>query len=347
MGFLSGLRFGQYHQHSSANAQTAVAGLGRILQGKTLQMTKQTRGVVASFVRGESDQGSCSTKTGKCDVESNGMKLTVNGSTLAEREERNSNTIKVCIPAKLKFDPAKEEGGKAKANEKSREMVGAAAALMRVLGAGIGSRTIKDGERILTGGRMRRGGARVLVPGRCIDVRLTPEMVEKAADLQEATEKVRGSGEKVTRKAVRAEAARIRKERAKKIEELAAAKKAENLEKARKARAEKKAAEQEAAEAKKKGDKRAAEAAKKDAKKAAAAEKAATSKAKKAEKVEKKAKVEKQKAVSDMKSDKAAPKKASKKPAAKKPAAKKAAAPAAPKKAPAKKAAPKKASKKK
>lgn len=309
MGLLSGIGFGSYHRHGHHGAMNAVAGLGRILAGKTgTQVTKQTRGVVADFIRGESSSGSCTKKSGGCEVQSDGFKLTVRGEVLAQRDNPMSDTIKVCIPTRLAYDALTPEENaltmqgkkvKRKQSEQSKSMVGAASTLMRILGTGIGSRSIRDGERILSSSSMKKKGGRVLVPGGCVTVKVTPEMQEMAADMILATSTVKAGlkgDEKATRKAIHAEAAKRKKARATAKEEAAKAKRLAALEKARKARAEASAAKKEAEAAKKAGDTATAAAAKKDEKAAAAEAKKAEATAKQAAKAEAAAKVEKKEA---------------------------------------------------
>lgn len=308
MGFLSGLGFGGYH-HKHHGAMRAVAGLGRVLAGKTgTQVTKQTREVVASFVRGESSEGSCTKKSGGCEVQSDGFKLTVKGQVLASRDNPTSDLIKVCIPTRLAYEALTPEENaltmqgkrvKRKQSEESKSMVGTAATLMRVLGTGIGSRSIRDGERILSSSSMRKGGARVLVPGECVQVKVTPEMQEMASDMIAATATVKAGlkdGEKATMKSIRAAAAARKKARAAAKEEAAKQKRLAALAKARAARAEASAAKKEAEAAKKAGDASAAAAAKKDEKAATAEAKKAETVAKQAAKVEQAAKEEKKEA---------------------------------------------------
>lgn len=221
MGILSGIGFGEYHHHG--NLRTALAGLGRVTQGKTAQLTKQSRGVVADFVRGEVSEGSCS-KDGSCAVKSDGMKLIVDGETLASRDKPSADTIKVCVPSRVSYDPAERDPKsgklkkKAKIKQKDRELVAASAALMRILGTGIGSRTVgRAGERVFSSGSMRKHAARVMVPGQCVEVRLTPEMVDEAALMQAGRARAQAAlpaGGKLTRKMVKTEAKKISKERA-------------------------------------------------------------------------------------------------------------------------------------
>lgn len=316
MGILSGIGFGEYHH--GGNVQRALDGLGRITQGKTFQVTKQTRGVVADFVRGEVSSGSCD-KSGSCAVESTGMKLVVDGETLAERSSPASGTIKVCIPRRVSYEPdtvlknGKKKRGAVKA--KDRELVAASSALMRILGTGIGSRTMSGGNRILSSSSMRKRAGRVAVPGECVEVLVTTDMAQAAADMQmgraRAQSKVK-AGEKVTRRMVRSAAKEIAEERAEKRAAEMKAKRQAALAKVRAAKAAEKAAKEQAAAAKAAGAPAAAAAATAKAKKASKVAKQAATVAKKAGTEEKKAKTAAKKAAAAPVAP-AAPKKATKK----------------------------------
>jgi hypothetical protein len=290
MGILSGIGFGRYH-YRSATAQ-AVDGLGRILApGSSAQVTKQTRQIVADFVRGEVSKGSCSKKSGECAIESTGDKLVIEGETLASRSAPGSDIVKVCIPKRVKF--VTDKNGKQKPEMKSQELKAASSVLMRILGTGIGARTLKGGTVALNSRATRPGGAKALVPGDCIEVMLTSDMRDTALDLMNARRDVvreLPAGEKVTRAKVRKQAKKLRKARADERAAAAKEKRLAALAKARAARKEAAESKKAAAEAKKAGDTATAKAEAADAKKAEATAKKAESEAKKAAATEKAAK---------------------------------------------------------
>ena len=87
------------------------------------------------------------------------MALTVEGETLASRPVPNGDIIKVCIPARMKMEPL-DEKGRTRPTTKSRELKAASAVLMRILGTGIGTRTIKGGVNALTSRSTRARAAR-------------------------------------------------------------------------------------------------------------------------------------------------------------------------------------------
>jgi chemotaxis protein histidine kinase CheA len=310
MGTFSGIGFGRYHMHS--NTMRAVDGLGRILApGSGAQVTKQTRQIVADFVRGEVSKGSCSTKTGECAIESTGLALKIEGETLASRSAPGSDIVKVCIPTRM-AQTAADTKGKTKFTTKSKELKAASSVLMRILGTGIGSRTSRGGANFLSSKATRAGGARALVPGQCLEVVLTADMRDAAMDMLTARAQVTSStpaGEKVTRSKVRSKAKAIAKDRAETRAAAAKEKRLAALAKAREARAAASAAKKEAAEAKKAGDTAAAKAATAEAKVETKKAKAAESTAKKAAKVKTKAKVEAKKPAAAPKARKPAAKK--------------------------------------
>lgn len=177
MGFFSGYKGG------SMGLSAVLGGLGKLTMGTTARAKPAAAKVVAAFVRGEHDNGVCSRKSGSCEIYSDGQTLRVGTYKLAERPSPVAREVRVCIPARGDFITTAD--GKRVQAQSSKDVRAAAAALLQTLRAGIGVKDGSGGERLLSG---RGGNARVMVPGECLNVRITPAMADAAAEMIEAHE---------------------------------------------------------------------------------------------------------------------------------------------------------------
>lgn len=177
MGFFSGYKSG------GMGLSAVLGGLGKLTQGNTVRAKPAAVKVVGAFVRGEHDNGVCSKKSGSCEIYSDGQTLRVGTFKLAERPSPVSREVRVCIPSRADFITTAD--GKRVQAQASKDVRATAAALLRTLGAGIGIKDGTGGERLISGSG---GKARVLVPGECMTVRITPAMADAAAEMIEATE---------------------------------------------------------------------------------------------------------------------------------------------------------------
>ncbi len=174
MGFFSG--------YTGDRAGVVLAGLGKLTASGSNAPNKDTRRVVAAFVRGEPARGNCSPKDG-CGIVATGSELKVGDLTLARRPASQSAHISVCIPDRAEMVTL--GSGKRVEARKSKDVRAASGALLRAVGTGLGVRTDAAGIRRLVGAHGKRAAE---VPGSCIVVKLDKHRAAVAAAGLEASQ---------------------------------------------------------------------------------------------------------------------------------------------------------------
>ena len=182
--------------------QMAVAGLGS-LSTRTGAPSEDAKRVVAAFVSGRPASSGCGSGEGPaCEMVSDGTALRVGTTTLASKSAPNTDTIRVCIPARMPAGNTKQ----------TRGIRAVAHALMHALKTGIGVRRVNDDTARLTG---RGGKAKIALPqGECLAVTVPRKMREDAAKNGVAANRVksRHPDRNPSKRAVKAERKRMAKE---------------------------------------------------------------------------------------------------------------------------------------
>jgi len=207
--------FGFLGGHRRHHLGSALAGLGALTARGSNGPSKEATRVVGSFVRGIRAQGACKKTKGRpagpCEITTDGVKLKVGRTEVGVRHD--DRTVSVCIPHKADM-VAKKDGSMVEAQE-SKDVRATAAALLRVLGAGIGVRTDKAGLRRIVG---RRGISKTAVPETdgCFEVHISPRMYGEASLMMQAAadaDAEHGGSGKATKAQINAAANKIRKAR--------------------------------------------------------------------------------------------------------------------------------------
>lgn len=207
--------FGFLGGHRRHHLGSALAGLGALTARGSNGPSKEATRVVGSFVRGIRAQGACKKTKGRpagpCEITTDGVKLKVGRTEVGVRHD--DRTVSVCIPHKA--DMVTDKKGNTVEAQDSKDIRATAAALLRVLGAGIGIRTDKAGLRRIVG---RRGISKTAVPETdgCFEVHISPRMYGEASLMMQAASNAdaeHGGPGKATKAQINAAAKKIRKAR--------------------------------------------------------------------------------------------------------------------------------------
>jgi len=157
MGFFTG--------YTEARVDGLLAGLGNLTARGSTTASKEAKRVVQSFIEGRPAHGSCSGGGDErhCGIVSTGHSLRTETYLFAERSKADPTRVTFCVPAKAKFDANKKE------TQESKDVRAVASALLSKLKTGVGVKTDKEGDRRFIG---RKGRARVVLPGQCLEVRI-------------------------------------------------------------------------------------------------------------------------------------------------------------------------------
>lgn len=141
--------------------------------------TREARRVIAAFLRGETARGACTGKgeARKCVIVSRRNTLEVGGEVVASRDGRN---LSICVASKATME---KRGKRQRETEEAKDVRVAASALLRRV-AGVAVRTDAEGQRLLAAG----GRASLLVPGACIQVRISKRDAARLLSASKANE---------------------------------------------------------------------------------------------------------------------------------------------------------------
>lgn len=177
MGFFTG--------YTEARVGGLLAGLGNLTARGSSAASAEAKRVVQSFIEGRPAHGSCSGKGDErhCGIVSTGHALRTETHLFASRAKEDPTRVTFCVPSKATLDE------KGKETQESKDIRAIASALLSKLKTGVGVKTDKDGDRRFIG---RKGRARVLLPGKCLEVRIPKsEGFEAELGLEAADELLR------------------------------------------------------------------------------------------------------------------------------------------------------------
>lgn len=157
MGFFTG--------YTEARVGGLLAGLGNLTARGSTAASAEAKRIVQSFIEGRPAHGSCSGSgdARHCGIVSTGHSLRTETYLFAERSKADPTRVTFCVPARAAFDE------KGKETQESKDVRAVASALLSKLKTGVGVKTGKEGDRRLVG---RKGRARVVLPGQCLEIRI-------------------------------------------------------------------------------------------------------------------------------------------------------------------------------